>query len=117
MLWSHPQKSALPLVFAPPARDLLLRTAKLLNAMGLQEEQYYATNVLPRVSQPFKFHVQASQQIQLEPKDAMKARGLDSPDIGDCLAMSHSVKILTRRPAPKQVYSYPWLSDTARWMQ
>ena len=23
-------------------------------------------------------------QIQLEPKDAMKARGLDSPDIGDC---------------------------------
>jgi hypothetical protein len=25
-------------------------------------------------------------QIQLEPKDAMKARGLDSPDIGDWLA-------------------------------
>ena len=33
-------------------------------------------------------------QIQLEPKDAMKARSLDSPDIGDCLAMSHSVKVL-----------------------
>jgi hypothetical protein len=35
-------------------------------------------------------------QIQLEPKDTMKARGLDSPDIGDCLAMSHSVKVAAR---------------------
>ena len=55
-------------------------------------------------------------QIQLEPKDAMKARGLDSPDIGDCLAMSHSVKVLARKPALPPVYSYPCLSDTARWM-
>jgi hypothetical protein len=55
-------------------------------------------------------------QIQLEPKDAMKARGLDSPDIGDCLAMSHSVKVLARKPAPKPEYTYPCLSDTARWM-
>ena len=51
-----------------------------------------------------------------EPKDAMKARGLDSPDIGDCLAMSHSVKVLARKPALPPVYSYPCLSDTARWM-
>jgi hypothetical protein len=55
-------------------------------------------------------------QIQLEPKDAMKARGLDSPDIGDCLAMSHSVKVLARKPDLKPVYTYPCLSDTARWM-
>jgi hypothetical protein len=55
-------------------------------------------------------------QIQLEPKDAMKARGLDSPDVGDCLAMSHSVKIAARKPAPKPVYSYPCMSDSARWM-
>jgi hypothetical protein len=55
-------------------------------------------------------------QIQLEPKDAMKARGLDSPDIGDCLAMSHSAKVLARKPALPPVYSYPCLSDTARWM-
>jgi hypothetical protein len=55
-------------------------------------------------------------QIQLEPKDAMKARGLDSSDIGDCLAMSHSVKVLARRPVLKPEYTYPCLSDTARWM-
>ena len=55
-------------------------------------------------------------QIQLEPKDAMKARGLDSPDIGDCLAMSHSEKIAaTRKPVPKPQYAYPG-ADTARWM-
>jgi hypothetical protein len=54
-------------------------------------------------------------QIQLEPKDAMKARGLDSPDVGDCLAMSFSDKIAARLPVPKPEYSYP-RSDTERWM-
>ena len=55
-------------------------------------------------------------QIQLEPKDALKARGLDSPDIGDCLAMSFSEKIAARKLALPPVLSYPCLSDTARWM-
>jgi hypothetical protein len=46
----------------------------------------------------------------------MKARGIDSPDIGDCLAMSHSVKIAARKAAPKPEYSYPCMSESARWM-
>jgi hypothetical protein len=53
-------------------------------------------------------------QIQLEPKHGMKSRGLDSPDIGDCCAMSHSVKMAARKPAPKPVYTHPCMSDTAR---
>lgn len=39
-------------------------------------------------------------QIQLEKKEDMKARGLASPDIGDCLAMSFAVKIAAPRKAP-----------------
>ena len=41
------------------------------------------------------------QQIQLEKKEDMKKRGLASPDLGDCLAMSFAVTIGTRpRPQP-----------------
>lgn len=35
----------------------------------------------------------AKQQLQLERKEDMKKRGLSSPDCGDCLAMTFSVKI------------------------
>jgi hypothetical protein len=46
----------------------------------------------------------------------MKARGLDSPDIGDCLTMSHSEKIAaTRKPEPKLIYSFPGQA-AGRWM-
>jgi hypothetical protein len=46
----------------------------------------------------------AKQQIQLEKKEDMKARGLASPDLGDCLAMSFSVTVrpkLQRPPDPE----------------
>ena len=43
----------------------------------------------------------AKQQIQLEKKEDMKARGLASPDLGDCLAMSFAVTV-----QPKPVYEY-----------
>ena len=41
----------------------------------------------------------SKQQIQLEKKEDMKARGLASPDLGDCLAMTFSVTV-----QPKQRY-------------
>ena len=41
-------------------------------------------------------------QIQLERKEDQKARGLASPDLGDTLAMTFSVKVATRqKPAMK----------------
>ena len=30
--------------------------------------------------------------------------------------MSHSVKVLARKPALKPLYTYPCLSDIVRWM-
>ena len=39
----------------------------------------------------------SKQQIQLEKKEDMKARGLASPDLGDCLAMSFSVNVRPRQ--------------------
>jgi hypothetical protein len=56
-------------------------------------------------------------QIQLERKQDLKARGLASPDLGDCLAMSFSVNVRAKqRPTKPQnlIYSFP--NDTARWM-
>jgi hypothetical protein len=35
-----------------------------------------------------------SAKVQLERKEDMKARGLASPDLGDCLAMTFAVKVL-----------------------
>jgi hypothetical protein len=40
------------------------------------------------------------QQIQLERKEDMKKRGLSSPDVGDCLAMSFAVR-MQAKPKPK----------------
>lgn len=45
------------------------------------------------------------QQIQLEKKEDMKKRGLASPDIGDCLAMSFSVKVMPK-PVDKPIPVY-----------
>jgi hypothetical protein len=42
-------------------------------------------------------------QVQLERKEDMKKRGLDSPDIGDCLAMSFAVKVMPKPKEAKQV--------------
>jgi hypothetical protein len=43
--------------------------------------------------------------LVLESKDEMKARGVDSPDLGDALAMTFAVKIAPKRkPEPEQAY-------------
>jgi hypothetical protein len=48
----------------------------------------------------------SKQQIQLERKEDIKKRGLASPDCGDMLAMTFSVKIAAPKPkpAPRMVY-------------
>ena len=54
----------------------------------------------------------AKQQIQLERKEDMKARGLASPDCGDVLAMSFAVKVAQReKPYVPQrpTYESPWV--------
>jgi hypothetical protein len=59
----------------------------------------------------------AKGQIQLEKKEDMKSRGLASPDLGDCLAMSFGVKVMAR-PKPKAELSYAFPgSHSTRWMQ
>jgi hypothetical protein len=45
-------------------------------------------------------------QLQLEKKDDMKARGVSSPDFGDALAMTFAVTINKPRPAPKEPTRY-----------
>lgn len=42
----------------------------------------------------------AKGQIQLEKKEDMKSRGLDSPDLGDCLAMTFAVNVLPKEETP-----------------
>jgi hypothetical protein len=39
----------------------------------------------------------AKQQIQLERKEEMKKRGLSSPDMGDCLAMSFAIQMAEKK--------------------
>jgi hypothetical protein len=57
----------------------------------------------------------AKQQIQLEKKEDMKKRGLASPDCGDMLAMTFSVKVVAPPPPPKMEYHYPGERSQA-WM-
>lgn len=54
------------------------------------------------------------QQIQLERKEDMKSRGLASPDMGDCLAMSFAVKVMAKPKEPKPVMYTHEMSNS--WM-
>ena len=51
--------------------------------------------------------------IVLETKDEMRARGVDSPDYGDALAMTFAVKVLAR---PKQESEFPVYGSGEGWM-
>lgn len=47
------------------------------------------------------------QCLMLESKDEMKSRGVDSPDIGDALAMSFAVKVLAKKKSEPAKVTYP----------
>ena len=55
------------------------------------------------------------QQIQLERKEDMKARGLSSPDCADMLAMTFGVRVAAPAAKEKYVYTYPGENSTS-WM-
>ena len=54
-------------------------------------------------------------QIQLERKEDLKKRGLSSPDCGDFLAMSFSVKVSSPTPKP-EIESRPRGEQSLSWM-
>jgi len=63
-----------------------------------------------------EYYFSSKSQIQLESKDDMKARGLNSPDCGDMLAMTFQVKIAApRKPEPKPEFRYAGQEDLG-WM-
>lgn len=62
-----------------------------------------------------KYGFSAKQQIQLEKKEDMKARGLASPDCGDFLAMTYSVTIAAPPPV-KQPAMQAWQRSDQSWM-
>lgn len=63
-----------------------------------------------------EYYFSSKSQIQLESKEDMKARGMNSPDCGDMLAMTFQVKINAppKQPA-KPEYRYPGQNDL-QWM-
>lgn len=62
-----------------------------------------------------EYYFSNKQQIQLEKKDEMKARGFRSPDCGDTLAMSFSVTVAA--PKPKEPPKMRTLGESANaWM-
>lgn len=60
------------------------------------------------------YYFNKNNQIQLESKDDMKSRGLSSPDMGDCLAMTFAVT-LGKREQTKE-YTYVPVSSSTSWM-
>src|SRR6266550_1478282 len=59
----------------------------------------------------------AKQQIQLEKKEDMKKRGLSSPDCGDMLAMSFSVKVAAPKKVADEPLDYRSGEATLGWMR
>jgi hypothetical protein len=54
-------------------------------------------------------------QVQLEKKEDMKRRGLASPHLGHCLAMTFCVDIAWPQPTIQLVYHWPGQGENA-WM-
>jgi hypothetical protein len=54
-------------------------------------------------------------QIQLEKKEDMKKRDLESPDCADMLAMTFAVKVVAPKPPAKPEYRYPG-QEQQQWM-
>ncbi len=55
--------------------------------------------------------------IQLESKDEMKKRGVDSPDDADALALTFARRVAAPRPEPKRVIGeYRHREDHLQWM-
>jgi hypothetical protein len=61
-----------------------------------------------------EYYFSNKNQIQLEKKDDMKARGLGSPDCGDCLAMTFGVKVAP--PVKKPAYEFAY-TGAGGWMR
>jgi hypothetical protein len=63
------------------------------------------------------YELDSKVRIQLESKDEMKKRGVDSPDDADALALTFAQTVAVPRPQPKPklVYSFPG-QDDLRWM-
>jgi hypothetical protein len=63
------------------------------------------------------YELDSKVRIQLESKDEMKKRGVDSPDDGDSLALTFAQTVAVPRnpPKPLLVYSFPG-EDSLRWM-
>jgi hypothetical protein len=63
------------------------------------------------------YELDSKVRIQLESKDEMKKRGVDSPDDADALALTFAQTVAVPRPQPKPklVYSFPG-EDELRWM-
>lgn len=63
-----------------------------------------------------EYYFSNKSQIQLEGKSDMKARGLSSPDSGDCLAQTFQVKVVAPPPPPKREMVYPG-QKALGWME
>ena len=63
------------------------------------------------------YELDSNVRILLESKDEMKARGLDSPDDADALALTFARRVAVPRKQPESqlIYSYPG-QDGLRWM-
>ncbi len=62
-----------------------------------------------------KYGFSGKQQIQLEKKEDMEKRGMASPDCGDMLAMTFSVKVAAKRRRKEMRLVYPGQLDQS-WM-
>jgi hypothetical protein len=75
---------------------------------------------LPELEQDLtgpEYTFSAQAQIKLEKKDEMKARGMNSPDMGDSMAMSCAVDIaMPKQPEPKKFMQASYRQSSQQWM-
>ena len=94
--------------------EAIVRKFKIDKAISKIDLKLYAAKAFPFNDDPeieeditgTQYGFSSKQQIQLEKKEDLKKRGLASPDIGDCLAMSFSVKVAPKeRKKPQPSYT------------
>lgn len=115
----RPSANIIDVVAGRAANDPTKYFNKRAEMWGLVRDYLKAGAELPQDNelleelQAVEYGFSPKQQIQIEKKEDMKARGLSSPDVADALCLTFAENIMRQEEQPDAEYGY---ADASGWM-
>ena len=116
----RPSANIIDVIAGSTANDAAKYFNKRAEMWGLTRDYLKAGAELPidnellEELQAVEYGFSPKQQIQIEKKEDMKARGLSSPDVADALCLTFAEKVIRKEPEPIDEYESHYGSNS--WM-